>query len=115
MELQREMESKHSAGTWASVGGSGTAPKPATDEFERAFRLGRKERNGSRLPPHLTLSGAPIWCSGEMQVSMQSHLATYSTLNLVLVGAGQAVQSLSQGWESWNYTSSDSTVAHSHP
>ena len=43
MELQREMESKHSAGTWASLGGSGTAPNPATDEFERAFCLWNQE------------------------------------------------------------------------
>lgn len=58
MELQREMESKHSAGTWASVGGSGTAPKPATDEFERAFRLGRKREK--RIPVATTLNSE--WC-----------------------------------------------------
>ena len=55
MELQREMESKHSAGTWASLGGSGTAPKPATDEFERAFCL---ERNGSLVAATLNSE----WC-----------------------------------------------------
>lgn len=74
------------------------ALKQATVEFERAFCLARKERNGSLVAATLILSGAPIWCSGEVQVSTQSPLA-YCTTSLV-----QAVQSLS-GWEICNHPS----------
>lgn len=65
------------------------------------------------LPPHL-LSGALIWCSGEMQVSMQSHQAG---LNQSCAGGGRASSTIPQSGvgnlESLLY--SDSTVAHSHP
>lgn len=90
------------------------ALKPVTEEFARAFRLARKERNGSLVAATLTLSGALIWCSGEMQVSMQSHQAG---LNQSCAGGGRANSTIPQSGvgnlESLLY--SDSTVAHSHP
>lgn len=118
MELQREMESKHSAGTWAWRKWNCLvvlALKPATTEFERAFCLARKERNGSLVVVTLTLSGAPIWCSGEKQASMQSHLAAYSHESCV--GESRASNTIPQSrvGNLESFIKSDSTVTHSHP